>query len=212
MEAAPRPAAPPWRPFRAIGRGLVAVVRGLFAAVWWLVRSFGRSIAWTVRTALRAAGWTLRTLFRGVGGLFGGIRRHGGEAARHFAKRPEHSRWRAYAFGCYGLVLAGTFAAQLYTSNSLGAYVKVQPVVLPNATVIFVRNDSSYRWVHARVTLNDAYTFEKSEVEPGGHLFVPVDKFAVYDNGRATYAPKNLDPRKLRIDCDRGTYQTELNR
>jgi hypothetical protein len=159
----------------------------------------------------RGVSWTARTLLRGVGGAFGGIKKHGGQAARQFAKRPEHSRWRAYAFGCYGLIVAATLAAQLYTANALGAYVKVQPVVLPNATVIFVRNDSNRTWGHAKVILNDMYSYERSEVAPGGHLFVPVTKFALYDNGRPTYAPKTVDLHKLRIECDRGTYETELS-
>ena len=40
--------------------------------------------------------------------------------------RTAHGRWRGYALGCYGLIVAVTLAGQLYSSNPLGVYVKVQ--------------------------------------------------------------------------------------
>jgi hypothetical protein len=54
------------------------------------------------------------------------------------------------------------------------------------------------------------YTFEEDALAPGGYLSVPVDKFAMYDNGRAAYAPRDVRPSRLRIECDRGIYETEL--
>src|SRR5207237_884913 len=74
--------------------------------------------------------------------LFGEARTRSGAAVADVRARPEHARWRAYALGSYGAIIAATLAAQLYSSNALDAYVKVQPVDLPALTQIFVRNDS----------------------------------------------------------------------
>src|SRR5207245_11147582 len=78
--------------------------------------------------------------------LFGEVQKRGGAAVADFRARPEHARWRAYALGSYGFLVAGTLAAQLYTTNPIEAYVKVQPVDLPNSTMVFVRNDSRKEW------------------------------------------------------------------
>jgi hypothetical protein len=186
----------------ALGQALLFVVRGSIRVVGAIALGSGRAVIGIARILGRAA-----TI---IGRVFGRVGRKGGQVATQFARRPEHSRWRAYAFGWYAVIVAGTFAAQLYTENALGAYVKVQPVVLPNATIIFVRNDSAKSWGHPRVTLDGTYTYERDELPAGGHLTVPVDKFAVYDNGRVAYAPRDVQPRKVRIDCDRGTFETEL--
>jgi hypothetical protein len=190
----------------ALGRGIVWIARGTFRVVAVIARGTGRAILATAWGMGRVAA----AVARGFGRVFSRVGRKTGKAAKEFVRRPEHSRWRAYAFGWYALMVAGTFAAQLYTDNALGAYVKVQPVVLPNATMIFVRNDSPRPWNHPRVTLNGTYTFEGGDLPPGGYLSVPVDKFALSNNGRAAYAPRDVRPRKVRIECDRGTYETEL--
>jgi hypothetical protein len=212
-ESAPKPvvAKTPRRPVlrpaaAALGRGLVWIVWGAARAVAAVARGIGLALVGTVRTIGRIVSFVARRLARG----FTRVGPKRGQAAEEFARRAEHSRWRAYAFGWYALIVVGTVAAQLYNDNVLGAYVKIQNVVLPNATMIFVRNDSPQRWSHPRVTLNGTYTFEGDDLPPGGHLTVPVDKFAVYDNGRAAYAPRDVRPRKVRIECDRGIYETEL--
>lgn len=151
-------------------------------------------------------------LVRLTGKIFGEVRDRGGAAVADFRARPEHSRWRAYALGCYGLILAGTLGAQLYTSNTIGAYVRVQPVELPALTQIFVRNDSGKTWRKVKVTLNGIYYVERAEVPPGGNIMMPVNKFAIYDAlGKPTYAPKNIAPKLLSIDTAEAHYQTELH-
>ena len=111
-----------------------------------------------------AIGGVLAAFTRGLVGLtgkaFGQAREGSAKALADFRARPEHSRWRAYTLGCYGLIVAGTFAAQFYTKNTLDAYVRVQPVELPALTQIFVRNDSKKTWTKVKVTLNGIYAFE----------------------------------------------------
>ncbi len=151
------------------------------------------------------------SLVRLTGKFFGGVRERSGTALADFRARPEHSRWRAYALGGYGMILAGTLGAQLYNYNSLGAYVRVQPVALPALTQIFVRNDSGKAWKNVKVTLNGIYYFERAEVPPGGHVLEPVNKFAIYDaQNKPTFAPKNIAPKQLTIDTAEGRFETEL--
>lgn len=143
--------------------------------------------------------------------IFGEVASRGGTAIADFRARPEHSRWRAYALGCYGMILAATFAGQLYTSNSLGAYVRVQRVEVPAMTQIFVRNDSRKPWSDVTLTLNGIYEFHADEVTPGGHVMLPVNKFAIRDpQGKPTYAPKNIAPKSLTIQTDASRYEAEL--
>jgi hypothetical protein len=144
--------------------------------------------------------------------IFGEAQRRGGAAVADFRARPEHSRWRAYALGSYGALVAGTLMAQLYTTNPLGAYVKVQPVDLPNSTMLFVRNDSRQEWKHVKLTLNGIYGFETNELKPGGHILLPVNRFALTDSatGRNTYPPKNVVPKHISVDCDSGHVEVEL--
>ncbi len=142
-----------------------------------------------------------------TGKVFGEVRGR----AIEFRARPEHSRWRAYALGLYGLIVAATLAAQLYSDNSLRAYVRVQPVELPALTQIFVRNDSRHSWEAVRLTLNGIYTYEQAEVRPGGFILLPVNRFAVYDQlGKPAFAPKNVAPKTLAIDTSDQHYETEL--
>lgn len=142
-----------------------------------------------------------------TGKLFGEVR----ERAADFRARPEHSRWRAYAIGLYVLILAGTLIGQTYTSNALDAYVRVQPVELPNMTEIFVRNDGRRPWEGVKLTLNGIYTYEQAEVKPGAHILLPINRFAVYDQlGKPTFAPKNIAPKTLTIDAGEQHFETEL--
>ena len=78
-----------------------------------------------------AAGGLLRLSRIGVSEA----RVRGGRALQDFSQRPEQTRQRVYAFGCYGAVVLLTFAAQLWDPNSLQAHVRVEPVALPEATV-----------------------------------------------------------------------------
>ena len=138
-------------------------------------------------------------------------RHHGGKAVSDFNERPEVTRWRAYGFGSYGALVALTFAAQLWEPNSLNAYIKVQPVALPESTVIFVRNDSKTTWKDVKLLLNGLYGYERNDLTPGSHVLLKVDRFAIYNpNGKATYAPKDLPLKTLVIDCDRGHFEQEL--
>jgi len=145
--------------------------------------------------------------------IFGRVKTRGATAVGDFRARPEHSRWRAYALGCYGLIVAATLAGQLYSSNPLGVYVKVQHVDIPLSTLIFVRNDSRVAWKHPRIVVNGIYSHSRDEIAAGESLPLDLDKaFAVHDgSGRVLRRPaKNLPLQTLALDCDRGHYETEL--
>ena len=146
-----------------------------------------------------------------TGKVFGEARKRAGSSVADFRARPEHSRWRAYALGSYGLIVAATLAGQLYTDNAIRAYVRVQPVELPAMTQIFVRNDSKTPWHNVKLTLNGIYTYEQPELRPGLFILLPVNKFAVYDQlGKPTFAPKNIAPKMLSIDEGEQHFETEL--
>ncbi|TMA41931.1 MAG: hypothetical protein E6J82_10845 [Deltaproteobacteria bacterium] len=146
-----------------------------------------------------------------TGSSFGRVATRSGNALADFRARPEHSRWRAYALGSYGLIVAATLVGQLYTDNVLGAYVRVQRVEVPAMTQIFVRNDSPKSWHNVRLTLNGIYQFRTEEVGPGGHVMLPVNKFAIRDQaGRATYAPRSMAPKTLLVDTLAGRYEAEF--
>jgi hypothetical protein len=148
-----------------------------------------------------------------TGRLYGRARERGGAAVADFQARPEHSRWRAYAMGCYGVLVVATFAAQLYTENKLGAVVRVQRVEMPALTQIFVRNDSDETWRGVKITLNGIYSYETLQVLPGGHVLLPVDRFALFDNkGHASYPPKNVEPQALTIDTREGHFETDFRK
>lgn len=150
-------------------------------------------------------------LVRLSGRLFSSAKSQGGRALQDFQARPEHTRWRAYALGSYTLLAALTFAFQLWEPNALNAYVKVQPVAMPDVTVLFVRNDSTKPWKDVKLTLNGLYGYERGELAPGGHILLKVDRFAVYDpNGKATFAPKDIVLKELVIECDRGRHEVQL--
>jgi hypothetical protein len=109
--------------------------------------------------------------------------------------------------------VAATLAGQLYTSNPLGVYVKVQHVDLPVSTLIFVRNESRFAWKHARITVNGIYSHSRDEIGAGESLPLDLDKaFAVHDGSGKVLRrpPKNLPLQSLALDCDRGHYETEL--
>ncbi len=144
---------------------------------------------------------------------FSEAKTRGNQALGQFAARPEHTRLRVYAFGGYGILVAVTLLAQLWEPNSLQAYVKVEPVALPEATVIFVRNDSSKVWKEVRVLLNRRYEYQRGDLEPTRYISLPVDRFAVYDaNGKATFAPKETVPRVITVECDRGRFELDLEK
>ena len=144
---------------------------------------------------------------------FSKAKQHGGKAISDFNERPEAIRWRAYAFGSYGAMVALTFAFQLWEPNSLAAYVKVQHVAVPEQTVVFVRNDSKKTWKDVKLLLNGQYGYERNELTPGSHVQLPVERFAIYDaNGKASYAPKDLPLRTMVIECDRGHFEQEITR
>lgn len=173
---------PPRRPFQGLGG---AIAKGLGIAAATLIQLTSR--------------------------FFGEAHKRSGAAYADFSARPEHARWRAYALGSYGLIVLGTLLGQLYSKNSLKAYVRVQPVDLPNATVLFVRNDSNKEWKHVKLTLNGIYGYETNQLPPGSHVLLPVTRFAIFDvQGKPAYAPKNIPLKQLTIDCDRGSYETEL--
>src|SRR2546430_15294647 len=137
-----------------------------------------------------------RALVRATSKIFGEVATRGGSALADFRARPEHSRWRAYALFFYGAIVAATLAAQLYTDNVLSAYVRVQRVELPQMTQIFVRNDSGKSWRDVRIVLNGIYQYRTDEVIPGGHVMLPVNKFALPDQpGHPTFAPRNIAPK-----------------
>ena len=152
-------------------------------------------------------------LVRGSSSLFGQVKTRGATAVGDFRARPEHSRWRAYALGCYGLIVAATLAGQLYSSNPLGVYVKVQHVDIPVSTLIFVRNDSPLPWKHARIVVNGIYSHSRDQIAAGENVPLDLDRaFAVHDGSGKVLRrpPKNLPLQSLALDCDRGHYETEL--
>ena len=109
--------------------------------------------------------------------------------------------------------MAATLAGQLYTTNPLGVYVKVQHVDIPVSTLIFVRNDSRLNWKHARITVNGIYSHSRDEIAAGESLPLDLDKaFAVHDGSGKVLRrpPRNLPLQSLALDCDRGHYETEL--
>jgi hypothetical protein len=150
-------------------------------------------------------------LVRGTSAIFGEVASRGGSALADFRARPEHSRWRAYALFFYGAIVAATLTAQLYTDNVLSAYVRVQRVELPQMTQIFVRNDSPKPWRDVRITLNGIYQYHADEVVSGGHVMLPVNKFAIRDQlGKPTFAPRNIAPKTLLVDTSAGRYEAEF--
>jgi hypothetical protein len=150
-------------------------------------------------------------LVRGTSLIFGHVASRSGSALADFRARPEHSRWRAYALLSYGLIVAATLTGQLYTDNVLSAYVRVQRVDLPAMTQIFVRNDSSKSWHDVKIVLNGIYQYRTEQVVPGGHVMLPVNKFAIRDQlGKATFAPRGIAPRTLLVDTAAGRYEAEF--
>jgi hypothetical protein len=168
-----------------------------------------RSLGATVGSGLAAA---TRALIRVTSKIFGNVASRGGSAIAEFRARPEHSRWRAYALGSYGAIVAATLVGQLYTDNVLSAYVRVQRVDLPAMTQIFVRNDSGKSWHSVRLVLNGIYQYNTDEVASGGHVMLPVTKFAIRDlqGGKPTYAPRNIELKTLLVATADGRYEMEF--
>jgi hypothetical protein len=153
------------------------------------------------------------TLIKLTSKLYGHAVERGGAALTEFQARPEHSRWRAYAMGSYGFIVAATLLGQLYTENSLGVSVRVQKVEMPALTQIFVRNDSQKPWKGVKLTLNGIYTYETLQVDPGAFILLPADRFAVFDSlGHKTFAPKAMEPKTLLLETRDGKYLSELQK
>lgn len=167
-------------------------------------RNSGQAVAHALAVAAR---WLVSASLFG----FSRAKKHGGKAFNDFQQRPEHTRWRSYAFSIYGALVLTTFGVQLWEPNSLAAYVRVQRVALPDSTVIFVRNESKKPWKDVKLLLNGLYSYERNELTPSSHVQLPVDRFGIYDpTGKVTYAPKELVLKTLSIDCDRGHFEQEL--
>jgi len=167
--------------------------------------SGGRAaVARTLSVATRAVvSWTSR--------IYGELAEQGGQAVREFRARPEHSRWRAYAVGSYGLIVVATLLFQFYDPNPLGAVVRVQRVDIPRSTYLFVRNGSRKPWKGVKLTLNGVYGYSQELLPSGGNLMLPVDQFMVVDAaGVPSYATPSLELRTVHVDCDRGSFDTEL--
>ncbi|HEX4386070.1 MAG TPA: hypothetical protein VH083_24095 [Myxococcales bacterium] len=148
-----------------------------------------------------------------TGKLYGQARDRSGAAVADFQARPEHSRWRAYSMAGYGALVAATLAAQLYTENKLGVAVRIERVEMPKLTQVFIRNDSDETWRNVKITLNGMYTYETLQVVPGGHVLLPVDRFALFDNkGHATYPPKTIEPQTLAIQTRDGRWETDFHK
>lgn len=166
---------------------------------------------WGTATA-RVLSAAATALIAVTGRAFGEVQKRGTTAYGEFQARPEHARYRAYAFGSYGLIVVATLLAQLYTSNPLHSYVRVLRVDLPSTTEVFIRNDSPRAWKHVKVTLNGIFGYETNAVQPGAHVQLRVDRFALFDgSGHPSYAPKNIQLKQLSIDCDEGHSDTELS-
>ena len=62
-----------------------------------------------------------------------------------------------------------------------------------------------------RIVLNGVYQYRTDEVIPGGHVMLPVNKFAIRDQlGKPTFAPRNIAPKTLLVDTLGGRYETEF--
>jgi hypothetical protein len=162
--------------------------------------------------AVGAALSTLATaLIRISSKLYGEARERGGAALTDFQARPEHSRYRAYALGGYGVLVAATLAAQFYSENSLGATVRVEKVDMPALTQVFVRNGSDDTWRDVKLTLNGIYTYETLAVQPGAFILLPVERFALFaPDGKRSFAAKNTVPKTLLIETRDKRYEAEL--
>ncbi|GAC1609076.1 MAG: hypothetical protein NVS4B10_24510 [Myxococcales bacterium] len=145
--------------------------------------------------------------------LYSKTRERGGALYEGFQGRPQHVRWRAYALAAYGAVLAATLAGQLYSTNKLGAYVRVQRVDIPATVEIFVRNDSRAAWDHVKLQLNGIYGYERARLSPGEYIQLKVEGFTLPNaNGGVTRAPRNVHISQLTIDTDQGHFDLETDK
>jgi hypothetical protein len=148
--------------------------------------------------------------------LYSKTRQRGGAVYEGFQGRPQHVRWRAYALMAYAAILAATLAGQLYTSNKLGAYVRVQRIDIPETVEIFVRNDSRppFAWDHVKLQLNGIYGYDRDRLAPGQYIQLKAEGFTIADGttGAVTHAPRNVHISQLTIDADQGRYELETNK
>jgi hypothetical protein len=143
--------------------------------------------------------------------VYGHVRARSEAAYADFQKRRKHVRYRAYAFGGYGLIVAATLLFQLYTKNGIDAYVRVERIEFPRAaSAVFIRNDSDKPWNGLRVILNGIWLYERTTLAPRDNVVVRVDRFAVTEGEKMTFPPPDTQARHLRIECDRGTFESEL--
>lgn len=142
--------------------------------------------------------------------LYSKTKQRGGALYEGFQGRPQHVRWRAYALVAYAAIVVATLVGQLYTTNKLRAYVRVQRVDIPATVEIFVRNDSEKPWDHVRLQLNGIYGYERARLAPGEYIQLKVEGFTLPTaNGGVTHAPRNVHISQLTIDTDQGRYDLE---
>jgi hypothetical protein len=163
-----------------------------------------------------AIGRALRAVGRFVGRvsvlIFGHVRTRAERAHSDFQKRDHHFRWRTYALGSYGLLVALTLLFQVaYQPNSLRAYVRLEHLEFPKATYVFLVNESDKPWTKIRVTLNGLYSYERLKLEPGQNVQLRLDRFAQIDKstGRMKFAPQDIVAQRLLVECEQGRYETE---
>lgn len=73
--------------------------------------------------------------------------------------------------------------------------------------VIMVNNTGNSDWNKVKMILNEKYTYEADKIEAGGSLTITVESFT--KGGKA--APKNLTPKVLLVECDKGKSVFTLN-
>lgn len=163
--------------------------------------------------ALRVLRAILAGLGRASGAIWAFLRARGHAAQADFTRRKKHVRYRFYAFTSYSLLAAGTLVFQLYSPNPLGAHVRLERIEFPTTAIaVLIRNDSEVPWNNVRVVLNGTWLYERPTVEARDNVIVRVDRFNVVDKqtGKPTFPPPDTTARHLRIECDRGSFESEL--
>jgi hypothetical protein len=87
-------------------------------------------------------------------------------------------------------------------TNDLGAEVKLGESFL--GTQILVRNESGDLWTDVSITLDGGWKLERRTVRPGDELVVSVAQFTK----DGAYAPRDLRPETVTIDCREGRART----
>ena len=201
----PRSTSPKRPPFEGLGPAAAKIGAVLLRVLAALVSVLG------------ALARGLGILARGVGRLstlvYGRLRARSETAVVTFQKRRKHSRYRVYAVSVYCLLAGATLAFQLYSQNSIDAYVRVERVDFPrNASTVFIRNESKMPWNDLRVVLNGIWIYERPRLDPNDHMMVRVDRFGLVDpkTGKMSFPPADIVAHRLTISCDRGSFESEL--